>query len=314
MPDTARARAVVLAAGALCWRLRGGQLEVLLIHRPRYDDWSWPKGKQDDGEALPQTAVREVEEEAGVRITLGIALPTATYAVAAGRKDVSYWAAQLHPATVAEPDGKEVDRVRWADPATAARLLTNPTDREPLDALVTAHDAGTLATREVLVIRHAKAKPRSGWTHAEGQRPLAATGRRQAHALAGLLVAWRPHRIVTSPWLRCTQTISPYARKHDVKVVTESALTEANARRKPRRAAAAMEKVLEKSRPMAVCTHRPVLPVVLEVIAAHAGADLARQLPDADPYLSPGEVLVLHVSTAEPGRIVGVERHQPFDD
>ncbi|OMH34907.1 NUDIX hydrolase [Tersicoccus sp. Bi-70] len=314
MPDAGSRHGVVLAAGALCWRLRGGELEVLLIHRPRYDDWSWPKGKQDHGETLPETAVREVEEEAGVRITLGIPLPTATYPVSAGRKDVSYWAAQLHAATVAEPDGKEVDRVRWAAPAAAAKLLTNPTDREPLEALLAAHAAGTLQTREVLVIRHAKAKPRSGWTHAEGQRPLAATGRRQAHALADLLIAWRPRRIVTSPWLRCTQTISPYAKAHDVKVSTESALTEANARRKPRRAAAAIEKVLEKTRPMAVCTHRPVLPVVLEVLAAHAPADLARQLPDADPYLSPGEVLVVHLSVAEPGRIVALERHQPFDD
>ncbi|MEH0108384.1 NUDIX hydrolase [Tersicoccus sp. MR15.9] len=314
MPDASRPRAVVLAAGALCWRLRGGELEVLLIHRPRYDDWSWPKGKQDPGETLPETAVREVREEAGVRITLGIALPTATYPVSAGRKDVSYWAAQLHAATVARPDGKEVDRVCWADPATAAGMLTNPTDLEPLRALVAAHEADELQTREVLVIRHAKAKPRSGWTHAEGQRPLAATGRRQAHALAGLLLAWRPQKIVTSPWLRCTQTISPYAKAHDVKVSTESALTEANARRKPRRAAAVIEKVLEKSRPMAVCTHRPVLPVVLEVLAEHSPVAVTRHLPDSDPYLSPGEVLVLHVSVAEPGSVVAVERHQPFDD
>ncbi|OMH24398.1 NUDIX hydrolase [Tersicoccus phoenicis] len=308
------AHATVLAAGALCWRLRGGELEVLLVHRPRYDDWSWPKGKQDAGETLPQTAVREVREEAGVRITLGIALPTASYRVAAGRKDVSYWAAQLHHATVAEGDGKEVDRVRWAGPTAAARLLSNPTDREPLRALVAAHEAGTLQTREVLVIRHAKAKPRSKWTHAEGQRPLAATGRRQAHALADLLVAWRPQKIVTSPWLRCIQTISPYAKAHGVKVSTEPALTEASARLKPRRAAAAIEKVLEKSRPMAVCTHRPVLPIILATMAAHAPRALVCQLPDTDPYLSPGEVLVVHLSTAEPGRVVGVERHLPFDD
>ncbi|HEY8296228.1 MAG TPA: NUDIX hydrolase, partial [Micrococcaceae bacterium] len=102
----------VLAAGALCWRLRRKELEVLLIHRPRYDDWSWPKGKLDPGETLPETAVREVREEVGLDITLGIPLATINYQVNSGFKEVRYWAARVDDA---EPvaDGREVDALLW---------------------------------------------------------------------------------------------------------------------------------------------------------------------------------------------------------
>ena len=75
----------VTAAGALCWRVRNHKLQVLLIHRPRYKDWSWPKGKLDPGETLPECAVREVEEETGARVELGRPLPTVTYVLPDGR-------------------------------------------------------------------------------------------------------------------------------------------------------------------------------------------------------------------------------------
>src|SRR5699024_1895902 len=69
----------VLAAGAVAWRRSGDHVELLMIHRPRYDDWTFPKGKVDRGERLPQTAVREVEEETGIRVRLGVPLVTHEY-------------------------------------------------------------------------------------------------------------------------------------------------------------------------------------------------------------------------------------------
>ncbi|RUQ15315.1 NUDIX hydrolase, partial [Micrococcus sp. HSID17245] len=173
-------RAEVLAAGMLPWRRVPGGLEVMVIHRPRYDDWSWPKGKLDPGETLPECAVRELREEVGLELRPGIPLCVTAYEVPGKRgarqsKEVWYWAAEVDGQR-ALPDGDEVDEVRWIGPDEARRLLTNDSDREPLDLLLRAASRGRLRTVPLLVLRHAKAKPRSSWSRAEQERPLAATG------------------------------------------------------------------------------------------------------------------------------------------
>lgn len=304
----------VLAAGCLCWRRAGEGLEVLLVHRPRYDDWSFPKGKQDDGETLPETACREVREEVGLLPRLGVPLPAIRYPVGDSVKDVLYWAAEFGPGARPAPDGKEVDEVRWVDPDAARGMLGNRSDTAPLDRLVALHGAGDLATRPAIVVRHAKAKPRSSWSRAEGDRPLAATGKRQALAVTRLLQAWSPERVLTSPWLRCLSTVVPYARKAGVKVRERPQLTEAAHRRHPRKAAAVVQTVLDKDAPVALCTHRPVLPTALSVLARQMDPRLAAQLPQKDPWLSPGELLVLQVSRRHRRRVVSVELVKPFDD
>jgi 8-oxo-dGTP diphosphatase len=301
----------VLAAGALCWRLRKGVLEVLLIHRPRYDDWSWPKGKLDPGETLPEAAVREVREEAALEITLGVPLADVYYRVGAGLKEVRYWAARAD-GTAPVPDGREVDEVRWCTPAEAAALLSNPSDLEPLQMLGTHADAGELDTWPLIVVRHAKAKPRSAWTKAEGERTLTASGARQALALPALLLAWHPGRVVTSPWTRCVATIAPYVQATSAKVKTVESLTEAAHLRKPTKTAAAVAALFTKARPVVLCTHRPVLPTILAALRSHLPAKHAVLLPQADPYLSPGEILVCQVSADS--RIVSVERYKPYED
>lgn len=303
----------VIAAGALCWRVRAEQLEVLLIHRPRYGDWSWPKGKLDSGETIPECAVREVMEEVGLEIRLGIALPETRYPVASGLKSVHYWAAHVSTAKP-RPDGKEVDGVRWCSPEEAASLLTNPTDRLPLEALAVAHEAGDLDTWPLIIVRHAKAKPRSSWARAEGDRPLAATGQRQAKAVARLLQAWHPDRVVSSPWLRCVQTMGPYVNARKPKFKTVDALTEHNAKRKPGKARLAVDNLFEKARPVALCTHRPVLPLVFEVLSQQMTNSMSALLPEKDPYLAPGEMIICQVSRRNPRRIVSLERYRPFDD
>jgi len=141
----------VLAAGALVWRVRAGVLQVALVHRPRYKDWSWPKGKVEPGETLVGTAVREVAEETGMDVVLGRPLPGLAYVVAGRPKQVHYWAAQVggrHDvalaarATTPHVRGAEIDDVRWFDAASATRRLTRSSDRQPLVALVRAHRGG----------------------------------------------------------------------------------------------------------------------------------------------------------------------------
>ncbi|NKX52627.1 NUDIX domain-containing protein, partial [Arthrobacter deserti] len=242
--------------------------------RPRYKDWSWPKGKLDAGETTPECAVREVREEVQVDIQLGIPLSTVHYRVPSGMKEVFYWAARLEDAEPV-PDGTEVDKHRWGTVDEALELLSNPADREPLEELVTAHSRGDLETYPFIVVRHAKAKPRSNWSKAEGERPLAATGQRQALAVCRMLAAWRPARIASSPWVRCVQTMSPYALEHQLKIRAVAQLTEHAAERSPKKARAAVEALLDKNRSPAVCTHRPVLPQVIKVLQKRMSAELA---------------------------------------
>jgi len=111
---------------------RGG--EVLVVHRPRYDDWTLPKGKLDPGETDEQAALREVEEETGLRCRLGQELPSVSYDDRRGRsKQVRYW--EMEPESGEFTPNDEVDEVRWLPPEEARALMTYDRDREVLDAL-----------------------------------------------------------------------------------------------------------------------------------------------------------------------------------
>jgi len=127
--------AVVEAAGGVVWRRTPeGDVEVLLVHRPRYDDWSLPKGKLEPGESHRAGALREVEEETGLRCRLGQELPSVSYDDRRGRsKQVRYWEMEVESGEFTPND--EVDEVRWLAPGEARALMTYDRDREVLDAL-----------------------------------------------------------------------------------------------------------------------------------------------------------------------------------
>ncbi|HEY0187385.1 MAG TPA: NUDIX hydrolase [Cellulomonas sp.] len=315
---------VVEAAGALVWRVRQGRLQVVLVHRPRYHDWSWPKGKLEPGEHAITAAAREVEEETGLTTVLGQPLPTLHYALADGRpKRVRYWAAQpagrpdgaaLHARPPAEHASKdEIDRTRWFDIEEAYRRLTRPDDRGPLDALVHAHEHGRLDTRALVVVRHGRARGRASWGREEATRPLTPAGKRQAEALVPVLSAFGVAAAVTSPWRRCRATMAPYLAAAGLTAEDCDELTEQQHAEAPAGAATVVTRLLGGTGDLAVCTHRPVLPTVVAVLGEHARRAAREQLPTVDPYLRPGDVLVAHVSTAADGtpRVEAVERHTP---
>ncbi|MBD8057553.1 NUDIX hydrolase [Cellulomonas sp. JH27-2] len=316
-------RTVVEAAGALVWRVRTGRLQVALVHRPRYRDWSWPKGKLDPGESIVQAAWREVAEETQQDVVLGIPLPGLEYRISDGRtKRVHYWAAQVAgrvdaAALRARPpvpraSTHEIDDVRWFDVDAAGARLTRPEDNAPLVALVDAHAKGRLDTRALVVARHGTAVKRHAWKGGELDRPLTREGADQAKALVPILSAFGVTRVVTSAWARCAATVQPYAAAAQVPGEVSSLLTEHEHSSSPARVARQVVDLLEWPGDSVLCTHRPVLPTVVDVLAQHTRRAVADELPTGDPFLEPGEALVAHVAqTAKGPRVVAVERHEP---
>lgn len=316
---------VTMTAGGLVWRRRGGKLQVQLVHRPRYDDWSWPKGKLETGESSQGAAIREVGEETGKEIVLGRPLPGLQYLTPDGHvKRVHYWASRrarkgrdtaalTARVPVAPVNRNEVDRTEWLDVAEAERRLTRPSDRGPLDALVAAESDGVLDTRTLVIARHGRAVPRTSWHGSERDRPLTPLGHGQAAALIPVLAAYGVEQVISSRWERCATTIDPYVRAAGLRPSYSEYLTEAQHERSPSRVAATVRDLLDEATESSViCTHRPVLPTVLDVLGQHAPRAVANALPTSDPFLEPGEALVAHVADTPSGpRVVATEKVNP---
>ncbi|MGL4172933.1 MAG: NUDIX hydrolase [Actinomycetota bacterium] len=300
------------------WRIRAGRFEVAVVHRPKYDDWSWPKGKLDPGETWPVAAVRETREEIGFVVQLGRTLPQVSYRVREGAemrpKVVRYWAAQVADLVDRRslPRPEEVDEIRWLRPAAAARLLTQTRDQAPLESLMLAWRSGRAQTWPLVLIRHARAVPRKRWRGPDdADRPLNDAGRRQAALLVPLLQAFGPNRVLSSGAVRCIDTVRPFARIVRLGVRSNESLSECGCAADPDQARALITRVFSRGKGVAICTHRPVLPVLIRRLAEAADGERREVLRESSgPGLVKGEVLVAHVHGAgDSARIVDVERH-----
>lgn len=304
----------IYAAGAILWREEKGKLLVALIHRSRHDDWSFPKGKVDPGETFPQTAVREILEETGLKVKLGVRLPTAEYKVPTGeKKEVHYWAARVSDKAISESTFKpseEVAKVDWVTPEKAHQLLTYKFDNAVLDALLELHKKKQLRTFPIIVLRHAKATPRSDWHEGkavdDGNRPLLPEGKKQAKEIVPLLRAFGPKRVITSPWVRCFNTVQPYANKYRLPVIERSQLSELGNKKGPRRTKNVIKDVIDEGKSAIVCSHRPALPTILETLSDSANKELSRWIQEG-ANLKPAEMLVVHLSV-EKHKVVSAER------
>jgi 8-oxo-dGTP pyrophosphatase MutT (NUDIX family)/phosphohistidine phosphatase SixA len=214
--------ASIHAAGGIVWRYRDDALEFLVVHRPRYDDWSFPKGKHEPHEAFIDTAIREVGEEAGIRVAVGKPIATVTYTVGTETKDVHYWL-MSYVAEAPELRDNEVDEVRWCALDAANELLTHDDDR----ALLTAATQ-MLHPHHVWVIRHARAEKRSTWEGDDDLRPLTEVGEHQTSSIVSYLEKYPIGHVVSSPALRCIQTAQPLAEQLDLDVQIDDQLAEGN--------------------------------------------------------------------------------------
>ncbi|GAA3473757.1 NUDIX hydrolase [Nonomuraea roseola] len=261
---------LIRAAGAVVWR---GD-EVALVHRPKYDDWTFPKGKVKPGEHVIAAALREVREETGLTVLLGRALPAVHYLRKGRLKRVDYWTARAVSGEFVP--GPEVDELVWLTRDAARARLSYEWDA----SLLTTPPP---PTTPLLLVRHGSAGSRDAWEGDDDLRPLDDDGLAQARTLATVLPAYRPSSLVSSPSMRCVQTL-PGAHLRLDPLLSEQGYD--------REQSAELVRGLEG--PSAVCSHGKVLPPLID------------ELSGLRVHLRKGAFAVLHRLD---GRIVHIERY-----
>jgi phosphohistidine phosphatase SixA len=235
-------------------------------------------------------------------------------------KEVHYWAARVSDSALAKSKfqpSEEVAEVTWKTPEDARRALTYEFDQQILDEVMALYVQKSLRTKPVIILRHAKATPRSDWKGGkgldDGHRPLLPAGSLQANALVPLLAAFGPQRLVTSTWVRCKTTLAPYAKRRKIKLIERSQLSELGNANGPQRTAKVIHDLIEDGRSVVVCTHRPALPTIVDAVSIYGTLAHAMSL-GATLALAPGDMTVIHMSREKAGlkrRIVSVETYSP---
>jgi 8-oxo-(d)GTP phosphatase len=253
---------LIPAGGGVVWRSReDGVVETALIHRPRYDDWSLPKGKLDAGEHVLQAAVREVGEETGLTVVAGRRSLTTRYPVPDGVKCVDYWLMRAVGGSFTP--NREVDELRWLPLDDARDLLSHDHDRAVLADL----DRTEVPPEPtVLLIRHGGAGSRQEWAGPDDLRPLDEKGRRQAQRLAEVLPLFGPTAVLSAERTRCRETVQPLAERLGLDLLPVPELGEQEFSADPQAGLAVVERLLAP-RPQpgvtVVCSQGGAIPSLL---------------------------------------------------
>jgi 8-oxo-dGTP diphosphatase len=299
---------VVRAAGVVVVRDGATGPEIAVIRRGLRADWSLPKGKIEPGEHAVVAAVRECDEETGIVPVLGPPLLRQEYVALGLPKVVDYWAARVGSDEGFAPDD-EVESVEWLPAEQATARLTYPRDADLVREAVALPPSSPL-----ILLRHTQAMKRADWdSKIDADRPLSGKGRSQAKDLVPMLTAYGIERVHSSDASRCLETVRRYAKSLDADVRLEPALSEESFHDRPKRAARRMRELLLDPRPLVVCTHRPLLPALVEVVASMRITGPF----DLDAKLPPGGFLVVHrhfTPDGEEPTVLAVERHSVSRD
>jgi len=306
--DSLAATDKIIAAGAVVTREGPKGPEYLLVYRDYRDDWTFPKGKVESGEHILAAAVREVREETGFAIELGVPLPTQTYKIEGRIKDSHYWFAKLLSGTFVPND--EVNEIAWLTFDEAAKKLTYEHD---VDVLKAAADAKV--TKPMIVLRHTQSVKRVEWAisaesldEPDAYRPLTSVGRIQAGMLSSALAAYGISELHSSDSVRCRDTVGPYATARSLAITLEPSLSEEQHLDSPENASKRARELATIDSAFVLCTHRPVMPTVMEALANKF--ELETEVKKAfDPALTPGSMVVYHRDLSDLTKIVAVERH-----
>jgi 8-oxo-dGTP pyrophosphatase MutT (NUDIX family)/phosphohistidine phosphatase SixA len=266
----------IRAAGAVLWRREdAGVLQLAVVHRPRYDDWSLPKGKLDPGETIPGTAVREILEETGFAAKLGRYLVRVAYPVVArdgvgtADKTVDYFAAEAVGGAFETND--EVDELRWVEPAKAEILLTRRVDVDVVRTFCLL--PAELTT--VVLARHAKAGKREEWNGDDDLRPLSSAGQRQSDGLRALMPMFGADRVFSAPRLRCVQTVQGVADDLGLEIRHEPLLSEEGYWPDPVRGIGRLLTIVAEGGAPLISSQGGVIPDLVSALADRDGVELA---------------------------------------
>lgn len=258
----------IRAAGGVLWRPRAGgdgdpaDVEIAVVHRLRYDDWSLPKGKLDGHEEPLLGAVREVGEETGRVARVGRRLSTVRYDVGDRAKAVQYWAMRdigpLGDGGIVDVD--EVAALEWLGLAEVGARLSYADDRSVLDAF--ARSAAT--TSLVVLVRHARAGKRVDWAGDDHLRPLDPRGAAQAEALVPLLGSFVPTAVFSADRTRCEQTVAPLAKRFDLPVTSMPETGDEEYSADPAGAIEAVARAATNTPVAVICSQGTALPGLLE--------------------------------------------------
>ena len=296
-PDTP----VIRAAGAVLWRYSASKkIEIALVHRPRYNDWSLPKGKVEEKESHIACAYREVLEETGYASIFGPQIGQAMYKVPEGKKVVRYWSAQAIGEPVGTIDKNEIDEILWLEVKEARKKLTLDDDRAIVDFFI---EFGVQTTPLVL-LRHAKALKRDEWDGEDSDRPLDNLGQLQAKRLLPQFYPYSISEIHSSDAYRCMQTVEDLTRALELNTIIGLDLSEDMYSKDKEAALDYVSTLMQEGNRAVICSHNPILPKVLKKLVGK------KYFKELDSKLEPAEAWVIHHRDGEVVSVDWVEAPQ----
>ena len=292
---------VIRAAGAVLWRYSANKkIEIALVHRPRYDDWSLPKGKVEEKESHIACAYREVLEETGYASIFGPQIGQAMYKVPEGKKVVRYWSAQAIGEPLGTIDKDEIDEILWLEVKEARKKLTLDDDRAIVDFFI---EFGVQTTPLVL-LRHAKALKRDDWDGEDSDRPLDNLGQLQAKRLLPQFYPYSISEIHSSDAYRCMQTVEDLTRALDLNTIIGLDLSEDMYSKDKEAALDYVSTLMQEGNRAVICSHNPILPKVLKKLVGK------KYFKELDSKLEPAEAWVIHHRDGEVVSVDWVEAPQ----
>ena len=275
----------IQAAGAVLWREADEDvIEIALVHRPKYMDWSLPKGKLNRGESHIAAAYREVLEETGYKSKFGPFLGTINYKTDEVAKEVRYWSAKAYKLPETDPSADEVDELRWISSVEAKNLLTNESDKEIVDKFL---EIGA-QTQTLILLRHAKALSRDEWQKDDEDRPLDQTGQIQAKNLPQYLLAYNLDQICSSDAMRCAETVLPLSQAIGRSITYVSDLSEYAFYKDKSAGYEYVKELIESEGAHLVCSHNPILPKMAEKLIGK------KSFKSLKKDIAPCDAIVLH--------------------
>lgn len=281
---------LIQAAGAVLWRKNSeSEIEIAVIHRPRYHDWSLPKGKVENSESHIATAYREVLEETGYTSTFGPEIGVVVYQLEGAPKEVRYWAAQASDIQEGSSNREEVDQIDWLSPKLAKERLTNKDDQKIVDYFL---EFGT-GTFPIILLRHAKALKRTEWRGDDGDRPLEHKGQLQAKRLLPIYLPYGVKEFHTSDALRCTETVEPMARAMEITPIFSADLSEYGYEKDKEVSLDYIQDLMNRGIPALVCSHNPIIPKLVKKLVGK------KYFNSMDRELEPAQAIILHCRAGE---------------